>query len=143
MFLFAVTQIADHGFQCAAKQKPITDDRDGTVSEFLGQPHFCLLYNLDTLAVNKDVFIDSVDLGSKLTSCVCVFLTSEFDPLRDEGAAYAEALASAGVDVQYQLCRGHLHTSLHAVGVIISGAPVREQMAQAVRTMVSRSTADV
>ena len=69
--------------------------------------------------------------------------TSEFDPLRDEGAAYADALAAAGVDVESYPCRGHLHTTLHAVGVIISGAPIREQMANAVRSMVERPAARV
>lgn len=59
--------------------------------------------------------------------------TAEFDPLRDEGAAYAAALESAGVEVQHVPCRGHIHTSLTAVGMILSSAPIREQMAQAIR----------
>ena len=57
--------------------------------------------------------------------------TSEFDPLRDEGNAYAAALADAGVDVQHHQCRGHIHTSLTAVDMIISSAPIRAQMADA------------
>ena len=56
--------------------------------------------------------------------------TAEFDPLRDEGAAYAEALAAAGVDVEHVSCRGHIHTSLTAVGAILSSAPLREEMAR-------------
>jgi acetyl esterase/lipase len=59
--------------------------------------------------------------------------TSEFDPLRDEGAAYAAALAAAGVPTDYHECRGHLHTSLTAVDVIISGAPIRAAMAEHVQ----------
>jgi cation diffusion facilitator CzcD-associated flavoprotein CzcO/acetyl esterase/lipase len=59
--------------------------------------------------------------------------TSEFDPLRDEGAAYADALAAAGVPVRHVPCRGHVHTSLTAVGAILSSASVREQMAEAIR----------
>ena len=57
--------------------------------------------------------------------------TSEFDPLRDEGNAYAAALDAAGVDVQHHQCRGHIHTSLTAVDMIISSAPIRAQMADA------------
>ncbi len=60
-------------------------------------------------------------------------VTCEFDPLRDEGAAYAEALARAGVDAHHMPCRGHIHTSLGAVDVIISGAPVRAEIAAALR----------
>ena len=62
-----------------------------------------------------------------------VVVTAEFDPLRDEGAAYAEALEKAGVPVQHVKARGHTHTSLTMVGVILSGAPLREQMADALQ----------
>ena len=58
--------------------------------------------------------------------------TSEFDPLRDEGDAYAVALTAAGVEVQHVPCRGHIHTSLTAVDMIISSAPIRARMADAV-----------
>ncbi|MEM7326064.1 MAG: alpha/beta hydrolase fold domain-containing protein [Actinomycetota bacterium] len=60
-------------------------------------------------------------------------VTSQFDPLRDEGRAYADALQSAGNKVAHRSARGHIHTSLHAVNVVISGAPIRADMAEAVR----------
>jgi acetyl esterase/lipase len=60
-------------------------------------------------------------------------VTCEFDPLRDEGAAYADALAAAGVAVEHLACRGHIHTSLTAVDIILSGADARATMAAAVR----------
>ena len=60
-------------------------------------------------------------------------MTCEFDPLRDEGAAYAEALAAAGVDARHLGCRGQIHTSLPAVDVILSGVRVREEMGAALR----------
>ncbi len=59
--------------------------------------------------------------------------TCEFDPLSDEGAAYATALADAGVSTHHHPCRGHLHTSLTAVDLIISGAPIRAAMAEHVQ----------
>ncbi len=54
---------------------------------------------------------------------------AQFDPLRDEGQAYAQALRDAGVDVTELFARGHVHTSLHAVDVVLSGAPLRQEMA--------------
>ncbi|MFT7648226.1 MAG: cation diffusion facilitator CzcD-associated flavoprotein CzcO/acetyl esterase/lipase [Candidatus Poriferisodalaceae bacterium] len=62
-----------------------------------------------------------------------VIVTSEFDPLRDEGAAYADALAAAGVDVTHLPQRGQIHTSLAAVDMVISGAQARVDMGAALR----------
>jgi acetyl esterase/lipase len=58
-------------------------------------------------------------------------VTSEFDPLCDEGEAYAEALTAAGVPVRQIRARGHIHISLTMVDAVISGAPVRAEMAEA------------
>ncbi len=60
-----------------------------------------------------------------------IIVTAEFDPLRDEGNAYAAALSAAGVDVTHLQARGHTHTSIPAVDAMLSGAPVRAQMAEA------------
>jgi cation diffusion facilitator CzcD-associated flavoprotein CzcO/acetyl esterase/lipase len=60
-------------------------------------------------------------------------VTCQFDPLRDEGVAYAQALAAAGVPVRWITARGHTHTSLTMVDVVVSGEPVRAQMADALR----------
>jgi len=62
-----------------------------------------------------------------------VVVTCEFDPLRDEGAAYADALAAAGVEVTHLPQRGQIHTSIQAVDVVISGAPARVEMGRALR----------
>ena len=60
-------------------------------------------------------------------------VTSQFDPLRDEGAAYAKALSAAGVEARHLQCRGQIHTSLVAVDMIISGAYARAEMGDALR----------
>ena len=60
-------------------------------------------------------------------------VAADFDPLRDEGVAYARALEAAGVPVRHVRARGHTHTSVTMVGVVISGAPVRAEMAAALQ----------
>jgi acetyl esterase/lipase len=62
-----------------------------------------------------------------------VVVTADFDPLRDEGRAYAEALEAAGVPVRHVRARGHAHTSVTMVDAVLSGAPVREEMAAGLR----------
>lgn len=60
-------------------------------------------------------------------------VTSELDPLRDEGAAYAAAMAAAGVEAQHLECRGQIHSSVPLVGMIISAEPAREEIGCALR----------
>ena len=69
-----------------------------------------------------------------------LIVTSEFDPLRDQGAAYADALAGAGVESRHLPCRGHIHTSLTAVDLILSGAGARAQMGEALRRFLGTTT---
>jgi cation diffusion facilitator CzcD-associated flavoprotein CzcO/acetyl esterase/lipase len=64
-----------------------------------------------------------------------VVVTCEFDPLRDEGKAYAEAMADAGVPVRHIPARGHIHTSITAVDMLPSGAPIRAEMAAGLRSL--------
>jgi acetyl esterase/lipase len=58
-------------------------------------------------------------------------VTCEFDPLRDEGIAYGEAMAEAGVRVRRITARGQIHTSLTMVDVVVSGMAARAQMGSA------------
>ncbi|HEY1830490.1 MAG TPA: alpha/beta hydrolase fold domain-containing protein [Acidimicrobiales bacterium] len=69
-----------------------------------------------------------------------VVVTADFDPLRDEGVAYAEALAAAGVPVTQVRARGHIHTSLSMVDMVLSGKPVREEMAAAFGATLDRTS---
>jgi cation diffusion facilitator CzcD-associated flavoprotein CzcO/acetyl esterase/lipase len=57
----------------------------------------------------------------------------ELDPLRDEGIAYAQALAAAGVPARQVTARGHTHTSLTMIDVVVSGTGIRAEMGNALR----------
>jgi cation diffusion facilitator CzcD-associated flavoprotein CzcO/acetyl esterase/lipase len=65
--------------------------------------------------------------------------TCEFDPLRDEGIEYAEAMAAAGVPVEQLQARGHIHTSLMMVDVVVTGVSGRVKMAEALRSFAGLS----
>jgi cation diffusion facilitator CzcD-associated flavoprotein CzcO/acetyl esterase/lipase len=60
-------------------------------------------------------------------------VTCQFDPLRDQGDAYADALADAGVAVQHLQCPGQTHTSIPAVDAMITSEYARSAMADALR----------
>ena len=66
-------------------------------------------------------------------------VTGQFDPLRDDGVAYAKALAAAGNRVQHIPARGHTHTSLTMIDVVVSGEPVRAEMAAALQGFFQRA----
>jgi len=61
-------------------------------------------------------------------------ITCQFDPLRDEGDAYAEALGAAGVEVQHLQCEGQTHTAIPAVDAMVTSEYAREAMADALRS---------
>jgi len=60
-------------------------------------------------------------------------VTAQFDPLRDEGTAYADAMREAGVIVEHLPLRGQMHTSVSSVDVIISANDTRTQIAKTIR----------
>ena len=70
------------------------------------------------------------DLEGLPPACI---VAADFDPLRDEGVSYAAALQAAGVPARLARARGHTHTSVTMVNVVISGAPVRAEIAGVLR----------
>ncbi len=66
-------------------------------------------------------------------------ITCQFDPLRDEGDAYARALADAGVSVEHLQCAGQTHTAIPAVDAMMTSEYARAAMADALRNAFSAS----
>jgi len=62
--------------------------------------------------------------------------TAEFDPMRDEGNAYAERLAAAGVAVEHRCHDGMIH-NFHAMGAVLpQGRRVLKRIGEQVRRAV-------
>ena len=68
-------------------------------------------------------------------------ITCEFDPLRDEGTAYADALTAAGVSVQHLQGHGQTHTAIPAVDAMVTSEYARQAMADAICSFAG-ATAD-
>jgi acetyl esterase/lipase/cation diffusion facilitator CzcD-associated flavoprotein CzcO len=74
-------------------------------------------------------------LGKSLANLPpALVVTAEFDPLRDQGKAYAEALARAGTVARNIDCRGQIHTSITAVGIIPTANGARRDIAAALKS---------
>lgn len=65
-------------------------------------------------------------------------LTAEFDPLRDEGEAYAKRLISSGVQVEGKRYDGMIHGFFWMPGALTQGRKAVEHAANALRTAFSR-----
>jgi acetyl esterase len=60
-------------------------------------------------------------------------ITAGFDPLRDEGRAYAERLAQAGVEVTYECFEGQIHGFLPMAGAIAAAHHAHYRIGQMLR----------
>ncbi len=123
---------------------PGTDMRGGTESraryneglvltqEFLDVAKSSYLSGADdVLDPRASVFLDEVPDGLAPAYVV----TAGFDPLRDEGEAYARKLADAGVEIELKRFPDQIHAFVHFVGVGRSGraavTEVADRMADA------------
>jgi len=64
--------------------------------------------------------------------------TAEFDPLRDEGAAYAARLREVDVPVQYTCCAGLVHGFMGMAKVVEPARKALEEAAAALRAAFAR-----
>jgi acetyl esterase len=62
-----------------------------------------------------------------------LLVTAGFDPLRDEGRAYADRLRDAGVDVEYVCSEGSMHGFLNTTGAIDESERVLDLVAGRLR----------
>jgi acetyl esterase len=65
-------------------------------------------------------------------------ITAEFDPLRDQGAAYAKRLAAAGVPAEHLNYDGMIHGFFQMTGVLAAARDALAKSAAALRTALER-----
>jgi acetyl esterase len=67
-----------------------------------------------------------------------LLLTAGFDPLRDEGKAYADRMRAAGVDVEYVCSEGSMHGFINSAGGLTESARMLTLTADRLRRAMSR-----
>lgn len=72
-----------------------------------------------------------------------LIVTAEFDPLRDEGEAYAETLRRAGVAVKVMRYDGMIHGFLSLAGVVVRAQQAIDEIGREVRRLAEGRAATV
>ncbi|MCP3909586.1 MAG: alpha/beta hydrolase [Actinomycetia bacterium] len=75
--------------------------------------------------------------GSHAGVAPAVVITAEFDPIRDQGAAYAAKLEAAGVDVTHTNYEGMVHIFFQLGPIVGAGARAVTQVAEAAKKALS------
>ena len=77
---------------------------------------------------------------ARLASAPSAFvITAEYDPLRDEGVAYAERLAGAGVATTHVHFSGQVHAFFSMFGLLDDCRSAQAMVAEAVRTAFAKA----
>ncbi|SNR94710.1 acetyl esterase [Geodermatophilus saharensis] len=115
---------------------PLTDARTGRTASYrtYGEGHFLTHRDIDYFlqAYAGDADRTDVRLSPALAPDLsglapATVVTAECDPLCDEGAAYAQALADAGVPTHYESFRGQVHPFV-LLGSIVDDADAARRL---------------
>jgi len=79
----------------------------------------------------------SRDLKGLPPAAIC---TAEFDPLRDQGEAYADKMRSAGVTVELKRYEGMIHPFISLAGIVDAGRDAIKDSAAALRQALTADT---
>lgn len=108
LLVYPATDFTDSGYES------LTTNAEGYLLTAAAMKWFAGHYVPDGVA-HGDVRLSPM-LGKLEDQPPALVLTAEYDPLCDEGKAYADALEAAGVDVEYFRYDGQVHTFFTQVG---------------------------
>jgi acetyl esterase/lipase len=86
-----------------------------------------------TRLLPEPVVTPSRAVQARIRSRPALVLTAGFDPLRDEGRQYADALSAAGSTAQYVCFDRQIHGFITMGGVMAAGTHALYRMAQSMR----------
>ena len=126
---------------------PTTDSRSDTLSKTLFGDGFVLtaddmtaftqLYLQGDMTQRADPRVSPSRSPDLDHSPPTVIVTAAFDPLRDEGEAYASALAVAGITVRSRRVAGLVHGFMHMTTVVPSARAAMIDMARLFRAVLN------
>jgi acetyl esterase len=93
----------------------------------------CCAYYLDEPADAKHPFASPLLAHDVSGLPPALVVTCEFDPLRDEGEAYAERLRAAGVPTELLRMDGHIHGSMGFTKLLPSAREYRNRVLETLR----------
>lgn len=102
---------------------------------------FVRLYLGDSPTVRSDPRVSPALAGDLALSPPTLVITAGFDPLRDEGEAYAETLRHAGVTVRLLRMPALVHGFLHLTTVVPAARVAATAMAQEFRALLNEKHA--
>lgn len=95
-------------------------------------------YLADPAAESSDLRVSPLNAADLSGLPPALVVTAGCDPLRDEGKAYADRLAAAGVLVEYRCFEGTIHACVSFAGVIPAGAEALAFIASRLRAALHR-----
>jgi acetyl esterase len=99
--------------------------------------HFTKHYLGESTARRRDVRVSPLAAGSHRGLPSALVVTAEFDPLRDEGEAYARALEDANVPVRLHRYDGMPHVFFQLSPIVDDGRRLLEEASAALREALS------
>lgn len=129
MMIYPATDMTEEGgsMQSCSQCQPLTFD---TMAWFGG--HWL---NDESERANPLVSPMKGDISSDLAPAL--IMTAGFDPLRDQGKAYADKLASAGVTVRYSCADSLCHAFTAYGGLVPAAQQANKKLAQELKEMLN------
>ena len=110
----------------------LDENADGYLLTKSGMKWFIDHYLDDSGLTSDDVRVSPLNASDEALSRTppAFVITAEFDPLRDEGEAYADRLRAAGVDVTHRRFEGQIHAFFTLPLAVPAGAEAIAQTAE-------------
>ncbi|MGA9284683.1 MAG: alpha/beta hydrolase [Solirubrobacteraceae bacterium] len=128
---YPMTDLCDRWPSYRERGRGYTFDRDFAL--------WCFGHYAPSLRVTEDPYFVPMAASDLRGMPATFIMTAEFDPLRDEGIAYARRLAADGVEVEHVHVEDQMHGFLLLDRAIAKAGSLIDQLADGLATRVARA----